>query len=106
MSVALVIQHTKRKRLNLLQSMIFLAAQYFSILSHEWQDFVRKFVEYKMWGLIFNTVFVQKVCDSKNNSAKFYHNCTNTVRQVQYRNGGKDLMNGNSIEKFSKNSQI
>jgi len=59
MSVALVIQNGKRMRSNLLSSVACLAVPYFSLLSHNWQDFPKTAFEYKMCGLISSTASVE-----------------------------------------------
>ena len=57
----------------------------FSTLSHKCHDFrkKKKVTEYKTRVLIFSTTFTWGVFNPKNNSARYYHKCTQ-VFNVQY----------------------
>jgi hypothetical protein len=75
-SVALVIQHAKRTVRIILPSVACPAVPYFSTLSHKRHDFRKTFIQHKMCVLIFSTTFVWNISHSKQNSARYYHKCT------------------------------
>ena len=52
---------------------------YFSKLSHKGRIFGNKFIEYKIHVLIFSTIFVQNIPNSKKHTARCYHNCTEVL---------------------------
>ena len=71
-------QHEMRMGRVLLSSVVSPALQYFSILSYKRHDFrnKKKIIEHKMRVLIFFTTFVRNISNSKNNSARYSHKCT------------------------------
>jgi hypothetical protein len=60
----------------LLSSVAWLYLPHFSTLSHKRHDFRKIFIESKMSILIFSTTFLQKISNSKKNSARHYYKCT------------------------------
>ena len=50
------------------------ALQYFSTLSHKWHDLKKKFIEHKMYVLIFSTTFLWNISHSKKNWARYDQN--------------------------------
>jgi hypothetical protein len=84
-SVASVIQHAKRMRRIILSSVVCLAVQYFTTLSHKRHDCQekKKVTEHKKYVLIFSSSFVWNISHSKKNSATYYHECALCL-QVNY----------------------
>ena len=74
-SVALVMQHTKRMRRIISLSVACLDLQYFSTLSHKLYDFlIKKVTDHKKSVWFFSTSAID-VSDSKKNSARYCHKC-------------------------------
>jgi hypothetical protein len=59
-----------------LSSVVCLALQYFSTLSHKRHDLKKKAIEHKMRVLILSTSFVRDISHFKKNSARYDHVCT------------------------------
>jgi len=79
--VALAILHTMRMRRIMLPSLAWLALAYFSTLSHKWHDFRKEKnnSEHEIYVQIFSTTSVWNISHPKNNSARYYHQCTYVV---------------------------
>jgi hypothetical protein len=88
-----------------LSSVVCLALQYFSTLSHKKHYFWKKVTEYKMCVLIFSTTFVWTISHSKRNWAKYDHKCI-SVLGVKYLSSLPDLNKINFLDILSKNTQI
>ena len=56
-----------------------LASQYFSTLRHKRHDFLNRDIEHKIYVLIFPPNSVWNISHSKNNSARYYHKCTQVL---------------------------
>jgi hypothetical protein len=76
LSVALFIQFAMRMRRIILPSVACLTVLHFSTLSHRRHGFRRNVMKHKMCVLIFSTAFVRNISNSKKNSARYYHKCT------------------------------
>jgi hypothetical protein len=75
-SVALVIQHTKRMCRIILSSVACSALPYLFTLSHKWHDFRKRVTGHKMCVLISSATFVWNISHSKKNWVRYYHKWT------------------------------
>jgi hypothetical protein len=76
MRVTLLIQHAARMRHVVTSFVAPLAPPHFSTLSHKRHDFRKIVVEHKMCVFIFSANFIYNICHFKENSARYYHKCT------------------------------
>ena len=74
--VALIIQHAKRMRRNVLSSEASMTVPYFCTLFHKRHYFRKKVTEHKMYVLTLSTIFIQNISHFKNNSERYYQKCT------------------------------
>jgi hypothetical protein len=90
----------------ILSSVACLAVPYFFTLSHKRHDFrnKKKVIDHKMCVFIFSTTFVWNISHPKNNSARYYHKCTQiSMQSTRY---PCQILNALKCWQFSKNTQL
>jgi len=75
-SLALIIQHSKRRRRILWSSVSWLTLQYFPHYLTKCTIFERKVIESKTRVLIFSVIFVSNISQPKKKGARYYCKCT------------------------------
>ena len=105
MSVPLVIQETKRI-CHVILSVTCPVLPYFPTISLKRHDFWANVIEHEMFVLIFSTpFFLKKILYCNKNALRYCNKCTQVLRRVSVIVSILQL-SMNSLERFSKNTQI
>jgi hypothetical protein len=74
--------HAKNMRHAILPSVACQVLPYFSTLTYKRKELRKNSIKYKMCVLILSTNIVRNIPYCKNNSARYYHKCTQTYEYI------------------------